>query len=72
MCTLFFHINVGSTMNLISGTHYLCEKRKYAFMILRKYTIIFCKLMIKFFYCGLSHFLYSTLYSINYNLFCIH
>ena len=27
-------------MNLISETHYSCEKSKYAFMILRKYTII--------------------------------
>ena len=32
---------VGPTMNLISETHYLCEKREYAFMILQKYTIIF-------------------------------
>ena len=39
MCTLLFHINVGSTMNLISGTHYLYERREYAFMILREYTI---------------------------------
>ena len=28
-------------MNLISGTHHLCERREYAFMILREYTIIF-------------------------------
>ena len=27
-------------MNLISGVHYLCERREHAFMILRKYTII--------------------------------
>jgi len=29
------------TMNLISRTHHLCEKREYAFMVLREYTIIF-------------------------------
>ena len=27
-------------MNLISGTHHLCERREYAFIILREYTII--------------------------------
>ena len=27
-------------MNLISGTHYSCERMKYAFMILQEYTII--------------------------------
>ena len=27
-------------MNLISGVHHLCERRKHAFMVLRKYTII--------------------------------
>ena len=27
-------------MNLISGTHHLCERRKHAFMILWEYTII--------------------------------
>ena len=32
---------VGPTMNLISGTHHLCEKREYVFMLLREYTIIF-------------------------------
>ena len=32
---------VGPTMNLISGTHHSCERRKYTFMILWKYTIIF-------------------------------
>ena len=69
MCTILSHINVGSTMNLISGTHHLCERREYAFMVLRG---VHNKFMIKFFYCGLSHFLYSTLYSINYNLLCIH
>ena len=29
------------TMNLISGTHYSCERKKYAFIVLRKYIIIF-------------------------------
>ena len=28
-------------MNLISGTHHLCEKREYAFMILQEYLINF-------------------------------
>ena len=32
---------VGSTMNLISGTYYLCESKEYAFMVLREYTIFF-------------------------------
>ena len=27
-------------MYLISGTHYSCERREYAFMVLREYTII--------------------------------
>ena len=27
-------------MNLISGTHHLCEKKEYAFMVLQEYTII--------------------------------
>ena len=27
--------------HLISGTYHLCEKRKYAFIIIQKYTIIF-------------------------------
>ena len=27
-------------MNLISETHHSCERREYAFMILREYTII--------------------------------
>ena len=27
-------------MNLISGTHHLCERREHAFMILQEYTII--------------------------------
>ena len=27
-------------MNLISGTHYSCEMREHAFMVLREYTII--------------------------------
>ena len=31
---------VGLIMNLIIRTYHSCEKRKYAFMILRKYTII--------------------------------
>ena len=31
---------VGPTMNLISGTHHSCERREYAFMVLRVYTII--------------------------------
>ena len=28
-------------MNLISETHYSCERMKYAFMVLQEYTIIF-------------------------------
>ena len=28
-------------MNLISGTHYSCERREHTFMVLREYTIIF-------------------------------
>ena len=32
---------VGLTINLISETHHSCERREYAFMVLRKYTIIF-------------------------------
>ena len=32
---------VGPIMNLISGTHHQCERKEYAFMILREYTIIF-------------------------------
>ena len=31
---------MGPTMNLISGTHHLCERNKYAFMVLQEYTII--------------------------------
>ena len=31
---------VSPNMNLISGTHHSCERRKYAFMVLREYTII--------------------------------
>ena len=31
---------IGSTMNLISETHYLCERREYAFMVFQEYTII--------------------------------
>jgi len=31
---------VGPTINLISGTHHLCERREYAFMVLREYRII--------------------------------
>jgi len=31
---------VGSTVNLISGTHYSCEMREYTFMVLHEYTII--------------------------------
>ena len=31
---------VGSTINLISETHHLCERRKHAFMVLLEYTII--------------------------------
>ena len=30
---------VGPTMNLISGTHHLCERREYTFMVLQEYTI---------------------------------
>ena len=32
---------VGPIMNLISRTYHSCERRKYVFMILRKYLIIF-------------------------------
>ena len=32
---------VGPTMNLISRTHHSCERREYAFMVLREYLIIF-------------------------------
>ena len=38
---------MGSTMNLISGTHNLCEKMEYAFIVLREYTIIFPNHMAK-------------------------
>ena len=31
---------VGPTINLISETYHSCEKKKYAFIILQKYTII--------------------------------
>jgi hypothetical protein len=31
---------VGPTMNLISGTHNLCEKREYAFNVFLEYSII--------------------------------
>ena len=31
---------VGPTMNLISGIHYSYERKEYAFMVLREYTII--------------------------------
>ena len=31
---------VGPTMNLINETYHSCERREYAFMILREYTII--------------------------------
>ena len=31
---------MGPTMNLISETHHSCERREYAFMVLRKYTVI--------------------------------
>ena len=32
---------VGPTMNLINKTQHLCEKSEHAFMVFRKYTIIF-------------------------------
>ena len=32
---------VGPTMNLISRTYYLSERRGYALMVLREYIIIF-------------------------------
>ena len=35
---------VSPTMNLISGTNHLCEKREYALMVLWEYTIIFLSL----------------------------
>ena len=41
MHTLSSHINGGSHHNLISGTHYSCERREYVLMVLREYTIIF-------------------------------
>ena len=31
---------MGPTMNLISGTHHSCERREYAFIVFREYTII--------------------------------
>ena len=31
---------MGSTINLINGTHYSCEMREYVFMILQEYIII--------------------------------
>ena len=40
MCIFSLTWMVGSTMNLISGTHYSCERKKHVFIILRKYTII--------------------------------
>ena len=33
-------MNGGFTINLISGTHHLCERREYVFMVLQEYTII--------------------------------
>ena len=40
-CVLLLLTEVMSpTMNLISGTHDFCEKRKYAFNILPEYSII--------------------------------
>ena len=32
MRTLFSHIKMNPTMNLISMTHHLCEKKKYIFI----------------------------------------
>ena len=40
-------------MNLINETHHLYERRKYVFMVIRKYTIIFYYL-IDFFFPKLS------------------
>ena len=34
------HINGGLIMNLINETHHSCEKKEYAFIVLREYTII--------------------------------
>ena len=34
------HMNGSPTINLISGTHHLCEKREYVFIVLQEYTII--------------------------------
>ena len=31
---------VSLTMNLISGTHHLCGRREYAFMVFEEYIII--------------------------------
>ena len=39
---------VDLTMNLISGTHHSCERREYAFMVLREYLIIFRKCRSRF------------------------
>ena len=33
-------------MNLISGTHYVCERREYVFMVLWEYTIISPQLLV--------------------------
>ena len=42
---------VGPTNQIHGGTHYLCERREYAFIVLREYLIIFQTfIMIKFVY----------------------
>ena len=41
MCNSLSHVNGRSHHDLISGgTHYSYERREYAFIVLRKYTII--------------------------------
>ena len=41
MRTLFYHIKMNPTINLISMTHHLCERREYVFIIFWEYLIIF-------------------------------
>ena len=55
---------VGLTINLISRTHHLCERREYAFMILREYTIISpnCKCFLPIRVFSIVQLLISTFY----------
>ena len=41
MCALLSHITVDFTNEIYDGTYNLCEKEKYAFIILSEYSIIF-------------------------------